>query len=130
MQKAVKGLICSSVFCPRDNQKYPWHSSCEILSRALLAFHGHIIENCHGQAQKFHGHFFQKSHGQVGNFTVNSKKSCHEELIVSRGHFCFLTSKFLNYSNHHKGDIWTLAGREYYCLESKDKHVIKLQFAK
>ena len=105
--------ICPVFFFSRDNQKCPWHTSSEILSRALLAFHGHIIENCHGQAQKFHGHFFQKSHGQVGNFTVNSKKSCHGQFKVCHGHFCSLTSKFLIYSYHNKGDIWTLASCEY-----------------
>ena len=109
-------------FFPRDNQKCPWHTSSEILSRALLAFHGHIIENCHGQAQKFHGHFFQKSHGQVGNFTVNSKKSCHGQFKVCHGHFCSLTSKFLIYSFHNKGDIWTLASREYLFSVKKQAH--------
>ena len=121
---------CFLPFFSRDNQKCPWHTSSEILSRALLAFHGHIIENCHGQAQKFHGHFFQKSHGQVGNFTVNSKKSCHGQFKVCHGHFCSLTSKILIYSYHNKGDIWTLASREYYYFQSKNKHIIKLQFAK
>ena len=77
-------------------------------------FTGIIIENCHGQAQKFHGHFYQISHGQVGNFTVKSKKSCHGQFKVCHGHFCSLTSKFLIYSYHNKGDIWTLASREYY----------------
>ena len=120
--KNIKFFRCSVFFFPRDNQKCPWHTSSDILSRALLAFHGHIIENCHGQAQKFHGHFFQKSHGQVGNFTVNSKKSCHGQFKVCHGHFCSLTSKFLIYSFHNKGDIWTLASREYLFSVKKQAH--------
>ena len=99
--------------------KCPWHTYFWILSRALLTFHGHIIENCHGQGQKFHGHFFQNFHGQVGKFTGISKNSCHGHFDVCHGHFCALISNFLIYSSHNKGDIWSLVCREFTIFSKK-----------
>ena len=95
-------MVGSVYFFPRDTPKCPWHTYFGILTRALLTFHGHIIEDCHGQGQKFHGHFFQNCHGQVGKFHGLSN-------IVVTGTLTFVTGTFVlwsqNFRSHNKGDI-------------------------
>ena len=106
-------LWASVFFFSRETPECPWHTIFLILSRALKTFHGHIIENCHGQGQKIHGHFFRSFYGQVGKFTGTSKNSCHGQFNVCHGHSCALISNFLIYSSHNKGDIWSLTCREF-----------------
>ena len=107
-------LFCSYAvfFFSPWHPKCPWHKNSWILSRALLIFHGHFFENCHGLGQNFYGHFFGNFHGQIGNFTGISKNSCHGHFYVCHGHFCALISFFFIYSSHNKVDIWSLTCRE------------------
>ena len=114
-------------FFSRDTPKCPWHTFFGILSRALLNFHGHFFENCHGLDQKCHGHFFGNCHGQIWNVTGILKKTCHGHFTVCHGHFFVLISFFFYLElSHHRWYLESHLSQVYY-FQLK-KHVIKPQF--